>query len=714
MRISCVDSEKFSHSFDYLQQHCPDQQTFRQIVDDISFMTTINSPSTKSRSKILNTISADWRQLMQAAYEGTPHAYPLLGLRLIQLMHFGSRQGWYYDALYKKVNACVASIGLFHSGDTSAIYKSLQLLLRAVYRDCRSSLPHHPKRFEYILDQYCRQHAVVLQTLPTAQTMLIDQVFAARALSAPPPGTPAEEQAAKALQTQIRRWRTSQSTVYPAQISEIFSTHVLRNVSDPIDKIVLEICKRLTEITAHPQDFKGRSIKFTFPQCDSEPDSALSRFFCDLSLSDDGTAVDVLVCNYSLPEPAQGGLKKVHAAHRFSIPLNIDDSGARRNDYVRDVIVNLYIDTEDFSESDEGSSCSSFKELQFPDDDCTNDPTLMHSHDILERIQAFYPDEQLVMPQYFGRFKNSAFINTLQGPFPSFRAEPWLNCDLQKGISKGMPFDFPSKGVPKELIPIPQRIAHFITIANFINQIHAIGICHHDLKICNIALKDTPHGAVPHLIDWDLATGFGASGHSEDYIFWDSLAKKGWATPFTDWYGLAMSIGWGLIPGFGEESARSLKAGKKVDCVREIVATLLKLIPGRLQVISSLRQWDNLFTNSHSLPDSPFIKLMDLIKSYLILNEHLHETDKAHLKSLILETEAARQALSIVEQAFAMDEAVLKAFEDEEMLKVLKEGSLCDKLELFERLIPTIPLAKDFGAQLVEMKWQLQKLGLEL
>lgn len=134
-----------------------------------------------------------------------------------------------------------------------------------------------------------------------------------------------------------------------------------------------------------------------------------------------------------------------------------------------------------------------------------------------------------------------------------FYFQDWYNTDLhQVANHRKVPLDFSEK--PKTLkLKDSDILKIFKDIAETLIEWHEYGIIHRDIKPSNILIQVLDDGKTVNgiLADYDIAQPPGKGFISDDltpYEFWDTLSNQSVVTPFTDFYGISMSLANVFIP----------------------------------------------------------------------------------------------------------------------------------------------------------------------
>ena len=130
--------------------------------------------------------------------------------------------------------------------------------------------------------------------------------------------------------------------------------------------------------------------------------------------------------------------------------------------------------------------------------------------------------------------------------------EWWLNGSLSLAIA--------NRWIPLDLSENPQKMK--LGLLDFVNicidvvktliSFHKKGIVHRDIKPDNILLNVKEDKCSGCVSDYDLTEYIGVSLTKKEYTFWDRCGQKGVVTPFSDLYGLIMTLGMAFFSSFKE------------------------------------------------------------------------------------------------------------------------------------------------------------------
>lgn len=716
---SFSDVDRFADSYRYLDKHCHNQQTFHEVLDQLAHIALPAEEAADSQNTSIpftNKVVAAWKKCFTEAKDTPEQGLPVLGLRLIQLMQFGSKKGWFcpkhMDTLMDITDSCL----LTENSTPRKGYKALVQLISHLFYETQRALPSNPVRFEYFLGKYCTRHYEVLAQADPKTTKIQEMLLKRHephpscTTESAPVYSEVENAAATELQKHIRRWNTHHRTIFPDQVAEIFKEQIIHFPTDSIDLIVHDICKQMTAITSNPDAYKGKPIQFIAPLNDAElQNSDRSSFTCQLELNDDGTSIELLISNNNMGILSSGTYKDVIRTQLFHIPLHIAEDGTRATQYIRMVLLMIKND----STSSNSPSCSTPSK----DNSSSETPELncfFSNADIQQRLNAHAPDTKLIPRRYLDVADPDTAFNELK-LLPEVCVEPWLNSTLFDAFkNKCIPLDFTEnhKAIDVTLLDLWPCI---IKAAEQLEAMHRVGIVHLDVKFNNILL--CLNGDIPEafLTDSDLAKGFGDTVSLHSVVYRDRLAKNGRVTPCSDWWGFAMSLGEVIIPTFAsymlQAPFRIFGHGFRVFFIEGVYQAFLDMAP-----------------SAYKVKLSTFLPSLDKLKSETMLTK-LHQGIEALLESekdmdpqlkkeycaLAFGVFAAKLTFQLIQKAIEMDQKAYKIFNKETASTILSSGSFQDRFEFVNQELESIPLAKEFVATLKAMQTQLEaykdKLG---
>lgn len=338
--------------------------------------------------------------------------------------------------------------------------------------------------------------------------------------------------AATKIQSAFRGRRTRQAVVLPQQIIPFLCEHLVDN-SRATD-LARGLCREINEMALNPQKYKGKSIRlekvllaYRFPIIDrtkwTGSEEIQLNFDCWLEMAPDGKKIKIVMIPEKNSKLGEGTYKVVHQAQVFEIPLRLKDGGGRDFRYTSKI--NFKVKGEDFS-----------KQIDMKFNILSG---LAIQREILEKVKgakiASLPEDHL--PHLDSKVENFEM------------EQEWYNADLHQAIvSSIVPLDF--KGNVYRL-SVLDKLQVLTDTALSLELIHKAGFVHRDVKPDNILIKiDEDNFIEGFLADFDLACKIGFSNLQADYQFWDKCSKNGLVTPFSDVYGLGMTLGELIIPGF--------------------------------------------------------------------------------------------------------------------------------------------------------------------
>lgn len=338
--------------------------------------------------------------------------------------------------------------------------------------------------------------------------------------------------AATKIQSAFRGHRTRQAAVLPQQIIPFLCEHLIDN-SRATD-LARGLCREINEMALNPQKYKGKSIRlekvlkeYRFPIIDRTKwmgsEEIKLNFDCWLEMAADGKNIKIVMIPESDSKLGEGTYKVVHKAQVFEIPLTLKKGGGRDSRYTSKINFKV-----------KGQYLLERVDMKF-----NILSGLAIQKEILEKVKGVkitcIPEEHL--PQVDSKIENFEM------------EQEWYNADLDQAIvSSIVPLDF--KGNFHRL-SIFDKLQVLTDAALSLELIHKAGFVQRDVKPGNILVRIDESGFVEGFIgDFDLARKFGFSDIQADYSYWDKCSKNGLVTPFTDVYGLGMSLGELIIPGF--------------------------------------------------------------------------------------------------------------------------------------------------------------------
>jgi serine/threonine protein kinase len=456
-----------------------------------------------------------------------------------------------------------------------------------------------------------------------------------------------KEAATIKLQSLIRGWHTRNIVVLPDQLGMILNTPLLEDYSsDKKNDLIRALCRELSEMTEHREKYKGKSIRldksqlkkypyFIFEQ--SKPSDIVGEFDCWLEMAPDGKSINLLIVGNKLGE---GTFKEVFKAPTFEISLILDEDRKRKGS----PSANVLLKPKDAKGVQEGL-------------------------DLLEKVL------HLGNQAKFAGFPRKRSPSADPSSKPDFEmTQEWYNCDLSQMNEMGaVPLDFNKSA--RRVAALPDKINIFLDLAHSLELLHVEGMVHKDIKPANILVKAYEKGAMEgFLSDFDWLTPIG-KGIKNAYVYWDLAAKNGLVTPYSDSYGLMLSL--------GETLSNNIFFGFKADfefspthvdqtLIKYIKSSMLKIRKNITLDIQTLRKIDAITNNSYS---SSEVLMKDI--------------EKIRDKNCVKNLKIIHQCLILIGEVIQKNESFYNHIkQDPDILNILENGTDQDKKNLMKRLEP--------------------------
>ena len=375
--------------------------------------------------------------------------------------------------------------------------------------------------------------------------------------AAMPPQPPKPKLAPTAAATKIQRvfrgWSSRQKVVLPNHILNFLKKHLCGGYdSEAILNITRGLCREINAMSLNPTAYKGKSIRldkmaphqhpfpvFTETSKYLKPNIIQLNFDCWIDMTPDGKRIDLVIIPPKNNTIGSGTYQTTHKAQRFEIPLVLKkaEKGLRNVAYKASTLKQQNIhDNKGMLKNDEERKTERNTILE----------GLTLQKTLLDNLKGVADVKLVGLPSI--RTQSNASAKT------DDRLEmeqEWYNGDFHSAIEKmAVPLDFGETPQMKK-VTLRDLLSVCLDAAKTLAAIHQLGIVHHDVKPANTLLKINKQENVEgFLADFDLTTYIGSYGGHEPYAYWDLCAQSGWVTPFSDLYGLTMTLGEAVLPGF--------------------------------------------------------------------------------------------------------------------------------------------------------------------
>lgn len=346
-------------------------------------------------------------------------------------------------------------------------------------------------------------------------------------LCATAPYNPTQEAAATTIQRVWRGHRVRQRTLLPGQLLPFLDHYLVTSFKNKeLSDLELCLCREVNSLSLEPDKFKGKSRRLAPSEKEyaiATPSNSRVRhvrpdFLVWLEMAKDGQSLDLLMVpsESQISALAEGSYKRVFRAREFHIPFQISEG--KRLVQARPMILFEAIGKRKHVE----------KGI------------------ILQRSLLRLPGVKLAELPH--KRLPSTDIPATESPFEA--KQRWYPCSLAHAVDKGtLPLDVIPEA-PTVNVSLVDLMSALVDVARSLEAFLEAGISHCDVKPDNILLSRCDSGKIEGILsDFDLTCHFG-SHFKSDYCYWDPAARDGWITPCTDAYGLAMSLGEVLLPGF--------------------------------------------------------------------------------------------------------------------------------------------------------------------
>lgn len=357
------------------------------------------------------------------------------------------------------------------------------------------------------------------------------------------------------LKAVYKGWKARQRVVLPNQILPFLKKHLLGKYDDAqLLNITRALCREINVFSAQPHLYKGTSLRLNklkpnlhdFPvfsdnQWKSKETLKLN-FDCWIEMSQNGKKISLLI----IPPDEQlgsGSYQIVNKAQQFELSLRLQNPKERPLTYLPKVLKQP--NTKRTDPENQHKVIPKTPQEQIDDNN-----TILAGLTIHQKLLDEFKNNPNVKLVGIPRQLNSASNGHLQKNLES--EQEWYNADLfAASRHKGIPLTL-EKNPPMRPFTIKDKFNVCLQVAASLENMHSKGYIHRDIKPPNILLKLNAKDVVEgYISDFDLTTRQG-KGISSNYQYWDLCGRDGWVTPFSDCYGLILTLGEILSPSFTE------------------------------------------------------------------------------------------------------------------------------------------------------------------
>ncbi len=405
---------------------------------------------------------------------------------------------------------------------------------------------------------------------------------------------PMTADAATKIQTIFRGWRTRKAVVLPHHILPVVGKHLLPEVYDgkeakrddeskiadgektdaKLRNTVRGLCREINKISQAPHAGKNQVVCFSkskpnhhFPVFSkngslAKTETVVLDFFCCINKSDDLKKVNLLIAPSKMNFLGKGTYQTTYKAQGFEIPLSLQKEENGR--CLRSVTYKRKTLKQQNMVDDESGEFLS-KEILATERDTILDGISIQK-ELCEMFKGVADVKLAAMP---------VLLNINTTPQAIIMQQGWYNTDLRQATQNGaVPLDFSEKPLMKKM-RLKDKLNVCLDVARTLKHLSSKGIVHRDVKPSNILISiDSAGEIVGHLSDFDLTTLMGKFDDNTEYAYWDLCGQSGWAIPFSDLYGIALTLGEAVFPGFhrirdnpDEYLAHDLRVAIKKGCL---------------------------------------------------------------------------------------------------------------------------------------------------
>lgn len=476
------------------------------------------------------------------------------------------------------------------------------------------------------------------------------------------------------VQAAFRGRQVRRRAVSSRQIVSFLKRHLLPQSVDgvPVEDIARGLCREIEEVFSQPNAPHGRIFRVHSTKTYLWPDwfnlqgrktpkrEFQLKFDCRLEPAGDGKSIQILIAPVKDRQLGYGAFKIIHKAQRFVIPLatcfdpSKSFSTPRAVDCLNRVVHELHKDVV------------GWRKRQFL--------RAAEKHEAL--FKKIGNDEKKIVRMTAPPTGAVPTADDLPKDFClTYPDQEWYNSDFHGACVWGsIPPDM-HPGSPREPFSMENSLDVLIDVSHTLVAIHQEGSVHRDVKPQNIFIKlegGTPRG---YIGDFDLIESPGLSSVAGRYFPWDFNSECGWVTPFCDCYGLAMSLGVAMIPGFRERIM--MRDHSRANVPAYISHAVDAFI--RQGVPPLLKEIDFGFTNSAA-------RVGTLIDAYLEQNTKLDPKQRAPLVRYKNQVYAVEKSACLIREISEQDkivwERLTRQFERECLIPLILKVQAANVLEL--------------------------------